>query len=313
MQSSMKGYCTNCRVCATVKPAFRKPPLKPFLVDSPMSLIAVDYVGPLPTSHGASYMLVIIDCFSRYPEVFPVHDMSASTLIRCFRQFFSRYGFPDAVLSDRGSQLMSTEFIEYLARFNIAKKSTTAYHPSSNGLCERFNGTIQKIVKCLLTEKNLPNSAWSDVLPSALFAYRNSIHSTTGFKPTDLWFSFKVRDTMPRSDAPSVSNFNKAASNIAMNRNTRCNRVKGHVQSFSKGDEVLVKNHRKVKFDLPGIYGTVVKQIDSHVAEVDLGNRTVKVSTSQISPLPPDVPPASILRRSDRLKSKPRYLNEYVT
>ena len=86
-----------------------------------MQLVAADFVGPLPTSNGFHYLLVIVDCFSRFPEIYPVRDLTAKTLISKFRDFFSRYGFPDAIITDRGSQFESKEFKDYLTNFEIKK------------------------------------------------------------------------------------------------------------------------------------------------------------------------------------------------
>ena len=93
------------------------------LTKSPLEVLACDFVGPLPVSSGCKYLLVIIDCFSRYPFVFPL------SVIKCFRQVFSLVGFPDAILSNQGSQFESAEFPNFLSGFNIRKLRTYAYHP----------------------------------------------------------------------------------------------------------------------------------------------------------------------------------------
>ena len=119
-----------------VKPKFVNAPLKPYLVDAPLQMVATDFIGPLPDDGGRRYILVIIDAFSRFPETYPVRDMSVSTVIECFRDYFSRYGFPDLILSDRGTQFQSKYFKDYISGFIIKKLSTTAYRPSSNGMRE---------------------------------------------------------------------------------------------------------------------------------------------------------------------------------
>ena len=96
-------FISTCRICSFVKPEYVNAHLKPFLLDAPLQLVATDYVGPLPSDRGYRYMLVIIDAFSRFPEVYPVKDMTVSTLLAAFRDYFARYGFPDALLSDRGT------------------------------------------------------------------------------------------------------------------------------------------------------------------------------------------------------------------
>ena len=134
MKKNVHDFVRNCRICSMIKPKFVNAQLKPYLLDAPLQLVVTDYIGPLPSDIGFRYILVILDAFSRFPEVYPVKDMSANTLIAKFRDYFARYGFPDAILSDNGTQFRSKEFQSYCARFNIKKKFTNTYRPSSNGI-----------------------------------------------------------------------------------------------------------------------------------------------------------------------------------
>lgn len=145
-EMNVSTFISNCRICSLNKPRFVSAHLKPYLLDSPMQILAADYIGPLPSDRDSKYMLVIVDAFSRFPEIYPVKDMTIETLKASFRDFFSRYGFPDSLLTDRGTQFQSRHFWEYLNNFQIKKLATTAYRPSWNGLCERLNGTKDNTV-----------------------------------------------------------------------------------------------------------------------------------------------------------------------
>ena len=167
------------------------------LTKSPLEVLACDFVGPLPVSSGYKYLLVIIDCFSRYPFVFPLSDMCVSSVIKCFRQVFYLVGFPDAILSDQGSQFESAEFRNFLSGFNIRKLRTNAYHPSGNGICERFNGVFKKCMLSYVTAKGIGMHEWCKSLSHCLFDYRTTPHSSTGHRPTDLFFRFNVKGYLP--------------------------------------------------------------------------------------------------------------------
>ena len=343
LRKDVVEFISRCRVCSLVKPRYVNPHLKPYLLDSPMQLLATDYIGPLPVSGGSRYLLVIIDAFSRFPEVYPVSDLGTTTLITCFRDFFSRYGFPDALLSDRGTQFQSREFLEYLTNFGVKKLSTSAYRPSSNGICERFNGSLQLKLKALLTELDLPRNQWVRVLPTALMALRNDRHSTTGFTPSELFLSFRVKDLSlpPLNDRYlSLDHFGQAAENIAHNR-TRVSR-RYEDRTFPEGSTVMLRRPSHGKLELSGNEVTVVRQLNSHVVEVDTGDRHTRVSTARVSPVPdvqdagaenpwrrsstagavrvPEsrdvervVPSADERVRSSRTRRQPSYLNDFVT
>lgn len=292
MRTSVNSFVVQCRVCSLTRPRFVSPTLTPYLLDAPLQMVAADYIGPMPPGSPFSHLLVIIDAYSRFPEVIPVLDLTAATLINCFRDYFARYGFPDSVLTDRGTQFMSTEFVSYLQRFGVKKLSTTAYHPSSNGVCERFNQTLQRRLLSLLTEHGAKRHEWLPFLPTALLACRTTKHSTTGFRPCDLMFSFRTKDFTPRQQQLSTQH-PQAAGNIVANRVVRCQRVKTGTVTFHPGDEVMIRAPHHLKLQLKGSTGVVVKQIDQHVVAVRLpSGEERRLSSSRLSKISPLEQPA---------------------
>ena len=74
-------FTRKCRICSLVKPKFVPATLTPFIVIAPMKIVAMDYVGPLPTAQcGSCYLLVMIDLHSRFPEVYRCSNLSTDTL-----------------------------------------------------------------------------------------------------------------------------------------------------------------------------------------------------------------------------------------
>ena len=132
------------------------------------------------------------------------------------------------------------------------------------------------------------------MLPLALMALRNDRHGTTGFKPTELFFSFRVKDL----SLPPISNrhvalqpHGEAARNIAGRRLKATRRFKD--RHFREGSTALLRRpHRPGKLQLSGEEVRVVRQLDSHVVDVeDSAGRVQRVTTSRISPLPPTEQP----------------------
>ena len=315
MKKNVHDFVRNCRICSMIKPKFVNAQLKPYLLDAPLQLVVTDYIGPLPTDSGFRYILVILDAFSRFPEIYPVKDMSANTLIAKFRDYFARYGFPDAILSDNGTQFRSKEFQNYCARFNIKKKFTNTYRPSSNGICERFNGSLQKKIKCLLMENEIPSTAWTRVLPAAAMAMRNDVNRSTGFTPSQLFLAFRVRDLslVPFNQRYlSTQPFGTAARNVAARRHRANSRRRFEDRMFEAGTEVLVKAPATTKLSAQGTPAVVVAQRDAHTVAVDIDGRMKLESTARVSPLPP-APTSQPLRRSQRTTRRPPYLEDYIT
>ena len=80
-------------------------------ISTPFDRIAIDIVGPIvpSSSDGHRYILTIIDLATRYPEAFPLRNISSVDVAQCLFQFFTRIGFPKEILSDRGAQFNSVD------------------------------------------------------------------------------------------------------------------------------------------------------------------------------------------------------------
>jgi len=64
--------------------------------------IHVDIVGPLPTSRGCSYLLTMVDRFTRWPEAIPLAETSALTCARALiAHWIARFDVPAHLSSDR--------------------------------------------------------------------------------------------------------------------------------------------------------------------------------------------------------------------
>ncbi|XP_077971775.1 uncharacterized protein LOC144425881 [Styela clava] len=125
--------------------------------------------------------------------------MTAITVIKCLASLFSLVGIPEYVHSDRGTSFLANELREFLARKGIATSNTTPYHPKGNSQCERANQTIWKTIKLMLLSRNLPESAWEEVLPDALHATRSLLCTSTGTTPHNRMFNFERRSMIGNS------------------------------------------------------------------------------------------------------------------
>ena len=123
--------------------------LADFRVGAPMDRVAVDILGPLPVSHdGNQYILVLVEYFTRWVEAYPLPDQKAETIAKqIVFEFICRFGTPLELHSDQGRNFESTLLSEVCSLLEVVKTRTTAYHPSGNGLVERFNKTLATMIK----------------------------------------------------------------------------------------------------------------------------------------------------------------------
>lgn len=97
----------------------------------------MDILGPITGEHATSYVIVLMDLYSRWVEVSCVQDISSSAVIRFLEGVFKRESFPRYLLTDNGVQFCSHETESYLQRCGIVHKKSALYHPETNGAIER--------------------------------------------------------------------------------------------------------------------------------------------------------------------------------
>ncbi|VDI50045.1 Hypothetical predicted protein [Mytilus galloprovincialis] len=114
-------------------------------------------------------------------EAYPIPHQHADLVAqKLVMEFIARFGIPLELHTDQGKNFESDLFKSVCNLFQINKTRTTAYHPSSNGLIERFNKTLGGMIKTFVN-KNVTN--WDEYINLLLAAYRSTPHPATGFSP----------------------------------------------------------------------------------------------------------------------------------
>eukprot|EP00731_Ephydatia_muelleri_P031382 Em0022g896a len=192
--NDVQNWCNTCAACISRKtPAPKqRASLQSILVGQPMQLVAVDILGPLPESgNGNSYILVVGDYFTRWMEAYPIQNQEAVTVAqKLVDEIFCRFSVPEQLHSDQGRQFESAVIKEICNLLHIEKTRTTAYHPQSDGLVERFNRTL---LSMLTTCGRSHPFEWEDHIRKVCFAYNTSVQATTGYSPFFLMFDRQAR------------------------------------------------------------------------------------------------------------------------
>lgn len=195
MYSDIEFWCKSCVDCATKKSPKNRPkfPLNPLpTVNGPFDRVAVDVLGPFPPTYKSNkYIIVFSDYLTRWPEVFAVNNADAETTARLFvEEIVCRHGAPRELLSDNGKNFRSNLMKEICKLTNTKKTFTTAYHPETNGLVERFNGTLTTMLSMYVSGHQRD---WDTFIPYILFAYRTAIHESTKESP---FYLMHLRDAV---------------------------------------------------------------------------------------------------------------------
>ena len=152
----------------------------------PLELVCVDYLTLEQSKVGIQNILVITDHFTKFAQAIPTKNQTARTTAEAlFKNFVVHYGIPSVLHSDQGTQFESNIIQELCKLLNIKKTRTTPYHPMGNGIKERFNRTL---IKMLGTLENNQKADWKSHIPSLVHAYNCMPQETTGHSPYYLMF-----------------------------------------------------------------------------------------------------------------------------
>jgi transposase InsO family protein len=104
----------------------------------------LDIVGPLRKAPGGyTHLLVAIDKFSKWVEVRPIMYLRAEQAVTFFTDIIYRFGVPNSIITDNGSQFTGRKFLEFHIRVDWAAVA----HPQTNGQVERANDMILQGLK----------------------------------------------------------------------------------------------------------------------------------------------------------------------
>jgi hypothetical protein len=264
----LRDHVLTCLECQQAKRPINQgqTPIVSLPVPPPATRWHMDFHGPLPTSQGKKYILVLIDSTSMWPELIPVEDTSAETVVRAlFDNVVARHGVPHglSVLTDNGSAFISKLAKLTCQTFGIRQYFTTPYHPQTNSRAEEIAATIHDSLKIICNQQ----TDWALHLQAVAMAYRASATTNTGISPYEVMFGRPMRLAIdwsistPELTTPSAVQYAReigpklevlhqiamtnAESSAARHRQVRNEEAKP--PPYAAGDKVLLRDTRVKK------------------------------------------------------------------
>ena len=111
----------------------------------------MDFKGPIASDF---YFIVLIDEYSRFPEVEIVRSTSAEAVIPKLHRILCTHGIPDEIKSDNGPPFNGKEIKHYAKRQGFHHRLIEPEHPESNGLAENFMRMLTKVAHTAYTYTN---------------------------------------------------------------------------------------------------------------------------------------------------------------
>jgi transposase InsO family protein len=222
--------CIACQASVTDN---RKEPLHMSeLPRAAMVECSVDF-AELP---GGEYLLVVVDDYSRFPEVDPVSSTSAKCVIPKLDRIFSLLGIPEVVKTDNGPPFNSIKFKQFAEYLGFHHRRITPYWPRADGEVERFMRTLKK---------NLRTSAADGVpLKQGLYKFLRNYRATPHTSTACFGRSMRVRlpQLVTQRDDKTFRDQDSVAKQRMKDYNPFCGKPLVHV-----GDTVIVKTPRLCK------------------------------------------------------------------
>ena len=203
MYTDAISFCRNCAECALATGTGRgkRPPLHPIPVQRPFQIWGVDVMELPRTAKGNKYVIVMQDFLTKWPLVFPAPDQKANRIARLLvDEVLPMFGVPEALLSDRGTNMLANVVQDVCTLLGTTKLNTTAYHPQCDGMVERLNRTLKSMLRKHAVKFG---NQWDRYLSGVLWAYRNTPHEATKEKPSYLLFGIDCRSPTEAAFLPT--------------------------------------------------------------------------------------------------------------
>ncbi|KAH9632155.1 hypothetical protein HF086_006589, partial [Spodoptera exigua] len=271
LEEDIKNYVQKCEKCQKEKYSrYTKEPMTiTTTATEAFQKIFMDVVGPLERDEeNFSYILTIQCELTKYIEAYPMKTKSTKEVAEKFvNNFILRFGIPEIIATDRGTEFISTTFQEVCNLLHINKLTSTAYHHQSIGALENSHKSLGTYLR-IQTDNH--SGHWSKWIAYWCFAYNTSVHTETKFTPFELVFGkqanlpsnltihpepiynhesypLKLKYRLQLSQTEARENLIKSKMIRKIKYDKNCNPV-----VYKPNDKVLIKNENRNK--LTSIY-----------------------------------------------------------
>uniref|UniRef100_A0A1B6CX63 Integrase catalytic domain-containing protein n=1 Tax=Clastoptera arizonana TaxID=38151 RepID=A0A1B6CX63_9HEMI len=235
MEKRIKQFTSRCLLCQCAKPFYHIPkgPLSALLPTSPLELISVDFIGPLPVGRaGVQYIFTVLDVFSKYTRLYAIKKATSLTVInKLLHSYIPEVGSFRAIISDNGPAFRSEKYTRPLEKLHITVLHSSPYNPASQ-VVERVNQEVGKICR-LLCHQN--HTKWPLYLPFIEDCLNHSAHCTTEKIPHEIIYKTRKPNFL--------SKYISFPSNEPLNSETQLQIVRNNLET--KAQKRLQKQLKK--------------------------------------------------------------------
>lgn len=225
MSADIERAVLACETCQRHRVGQAREPLQPHAMPQlPWEVIAADIF-----EFNGKQFLLVVDYYSKFVEVSHLTNLQSNTLIKVFKEVFSRFGIPKSIVTDNGPQFTSREFQEFCKSWEFTHTTSSPLYPRSNGLAERNVRTIKNLM--VKAHEN------GEDLFLALLNFRNSPVTGESYSPAQLLMSRSLKTRLPTSD----HTLKPRAMDARKVKNERSARTEKYKTYYNRGTKMLSK------------------------------------------------------------------------
>jgi len=190
MRNDVDTFIKECPYCQKAKEQPLTTTVQRYTLATrqPMQSLHIDSIGPLPKDAlGNHYVLVIIDAFSRFIEMYPISSLEAKPAVDALLKHVCRFGIPAEVRTDNATQFKDV-FHQLLLKLHIAHPTTIPHSHEENAIVERANKEIMRHLRPMILETPTIRDYWSEALPLVQRIFNSTIKESTGVAPAAIIF-----------------------------------------------------------------------------------------------------------------------------
>eukprot|EP00731_Ephydatia_muelleri_P005994 Em0003g242a len=276
LDRDIEKLVANCEKCRMMSSMPQLAPHHPWqYLSSPWERVHIDY-----GEHKGIHFLVLVDAYSKWPEVRQVSTTTSQQTVEVLEEIFAMHGFPRTLVSDNGPQFSSAEFAAYLTSHHILHRTSAPYHPATNGLAENMVKNVKQWL-----DKQAKGFRFSRALSEFLRTYRNVPHTVTKRTPAEIIFGRALRTHLSMV-LPNMTERVKRRSEHDGNTSSR---------TFSVGDRVWVRDfrpsavHKWIQGEITVIIGAMCYEVilaDGHKRKVHVDHLKQATHAPQMPVLP---------------------------
>lgn len=198
MCKHVKKFCELCLHCSVADPRMIIPrPLGQQLhAQKRNEILHYDFIHVGHSVSGESYMLVILDDFSGYVNLYPCHEADAEVVVKALLNWYSLFGLALCHVSDQGSHFKNRVVEELNRRMTTKHHFTLPYTPWSNGTIERVNREIRRLIRVWNSEFRIQLTEWPSLVPLMTYVLNFSVSPRLEYPPSLIFGGFTTESNL---------------------------------------------------------------------------------------------------------------------